>query len=54
MNSTSPQYKTFAPGKRTHAETSLTLKTESARRAMAHVRLWGMVLTSANVLDIFI
>lgn len=45
MNSTSPQYKTFVPGEHTHAQNSLTLKTESARRVMAHVQLWGMVLT---------
>lgn len=45
MNSTSPQYKTFVPGEHTHAQTSQTLKTESARRVMAHVQLWGMVLT---------
>jgi len=54
MNSTSPQYKTFVPGRHIHAQASLTLKTESAWHVMAHVQLWGMVLTSPNAVAIFI
>ena len=45
MNSTSLLYKISVPGEHTHAQASLTLKTESAWRVMAHVQLWGMVLT---------
>ena len=54
LNSTSHQYKTVAPGKRTHVQASLTLKMECAGRVMAHVRLWGMGLTTPNALATFI